>query len=65
MELCAAAARAAAVATQQPRTYVIVDRHTGATIGKPYTNARRARSRADKLDNEYGAYRYSVRPVGA
>lgn len=41
--------------------YAVIDRHTGEQVGKPYTNKSRARSRADKLDIVYGAYRYSVR----
>ena len=44
--------------------FVIIDAHTGERVGKPYTgkNARkRARTRMDKLDNEYGAYRYQVK----
>lgn len=43
--------------------YIIIDRHTGETVGKPYTSKNRARGRVDKLDNEYGGYRYSVRAV--
>lgn len=38
--------------------YQIVDRHTGKYVGKPYSNKTRARNRRDKLDNEYGGYRY-------
>lgn len=48
----------------QEGPFVIVDAHTGERVGKPYTgkNARkRARTRMDKLDNEYGAYRYQVK----
>lgn len=43
--------------------YVIIDRHTMQQVGKPYTDRKRARARVDKLDNAYGAYRYSVRTV--
>lgn len=43
--------------------YEIVDRHTGLVVSKPYTSRSRARHRADRLDNEYGAYRYYVREV--
>jgi hypothetical protein len=43
--------------------YRIIDTKTGQQVGTDYSDARRARSRADKLDNEYGAYRYSVRRV--
>ncbi len=32
-------------------------------IGKPYKNKKRARTRADKLDQEIGGYRHSVRYV--
>ncbi len=43
----------------------IIDLHTGQQIGKDYTykNRNRARRRADKLDLEYGAYRYAVRVI--
>lgn len=43
--------------------YVIIDRHTMLQVGRPYTNRSRARARVDKLDNQYGAYRYSVHTV--
>lgn len=43
--------------------YEIIDRHTGERIGGTYQSRSRAQLRADKLDNEYGAYRYSVRLV--
>lgn len=43
--------------------YVIIDRHTMQQVGKPYTNRSRARARVDKLDMQYGAYRYSVRTL--
>lgn len=43
--------------------YKVIDRQTGLQVGKDYTSKARARSRADKLDLEYGAYRYSVRTV--
>lgn len=42
---------------------IIIDRHTGAQIGKPYTDKNRARTRANKLDLQYGAYRYTVKTV--
>lgn len=32
-------------------------------VSKPYASSSRARRRVDRLDNEYGAYRYSARPV--
>jgi hypothetical protein len=40
---------------------IVIDRHTGLQVGKPYTSLSRARARVDKLDNAYGAYRYSVK----
>lgn len=43
--------------------YAIIDRHTGEQVGKPYTSKNRARTRVDKLDNEYGCYRYSVKQI--
>lgn len=47
--------------------YQIVDVHTGNLVGKMYgaakTQARRARTRADKLDLEYGAHRYTAKPI--
>jgi hypothetical protein len=43
--------------------YLVVDRQTGLQVGKPYTSKSRARNRVDKLDNEYGAYRYTVRSL--
>ena len=42
---------------------IIIDRQTGTQIGKPYTDKKRARSRANKLDLQYGAYRYTVKTV--
>ncbi len=46
-------------------TYIIIDTHTGEQVGGvyAYTQRNRARSRADKLDLAYGAYRYQVKPV--
>lgn len=35
----------------------VVDKQTGKVVGT-YNNSRRATTRVDKLDNEYGAYRY-------
>lgn len=43
--------------------YAIIDRHTGEQVGKPYTSKTRARSRVDALDNTYGAYRYTIKPI--
>lgn len=44
--------------------YDIVDRHTSKVVGSAKTRAR-AHASADKRDNAYGAYRYSVRAVYA
>ena len=43
--------------------YIIIFRPTGQQIGKPYSCLSRARRRADKLDNAYGAYVHTVRKV--
>lgn len=43
--------------------YAIIDRQTGLQVGKPYKSKSRANARVDKLDNEYGAYRYYVRAI--
>jgi hypothetical protein len=40
----------------------VVDTRTGKVIGA-YASAKRARRKVDELDNEYGGYRYTVRPV--
>jgi hypothetical protein len=42
--------------------YQVVDRKTNKVVGT-YSSKVRARSKADKLDLEYGAYRYSTRIV--
>lgn len=42
------------------RTYKIIDRQTGKQVGKDYSCRRKASTRVDKLDNEYGGYRYKV-----
>lgn len=47
----------------QKRTFEIIDTHTQKRVGKPYSNLHKAHHRADKLDLEYGAIRYHVRPV--
>lgn len=42
--------------------YVIVDTHTGAIVYRTtYKRRRAALSRADRMDNEYGGYRYACR----
>ena len=38
--------------------YIIIDKQTGKQVGKPYKNGAQASRRVDKLDNQYGAYRY-------
>ena len=45
--------------------YRIIDSKTGQQVGATYTyaNRNRARSRADRLNLEYGAHRYSARPI--
>ena len=45
-------------------TYEVVDSRTNKVVGKPYNSRSRARGRADKLDNEFGGYRFKVRRVG-
>jgi hypothetical protein len=37
--------------------YKVIDRKTGKVIGI-YQTLKRAKRKIDKLDNEYGAYRY-------
>lgn len=49
-----------------PIGYHIIDRHTQQVVGKyGPTQRSRARARVDKLDNEYGGYRYTVKPIYA
>lgn len=43
--------------------YRIVDLQTKSQVGTLYNNRKRAHTRADRLDMEYGAYRYMVEPV--
>jgi hypothetical protein len=44
--------------------YMVIDRKTGDKIGKgSYQSIKRARNKRDKLDNEYGGYRYFVREI--
>ena len=49
---------------QPTETFEIVDSKTGKVVGKPYNSRSRARARVDKLDNEYGGYRFKVRKTG-
>lgn len=44
-------------------SYRIIDRQTQRQVGTDYSSRTRAQTRADRLDNAYGAVRYSVRPV--
>ena len=43
--------------------FAIYDTHTKATTGKVYKTIQTARRAADRLDNQYGGYRYIVKPV--
>jgi len=44
------------------QTWTIIDlRRSGQEVSKPYGNRTRARTRADKLNLQYGAHRYAVR----
>ena len=40
--------------------YAVIDGKSGEQVGKLYKSRARARNRADKLDSQYGGYRYSV-----
>ena len=42
--------------------YQVIDRHTGKVMGV-YSTLRRAIRRVDKLDNDYGTYRYMYKKV--
>lgn len=44
--------------------YHVIDNQTNSQVTRATYQTRRAAMRAvDRLDNQYGAYRYSVRPV--
>lgn len=43
--------------------WIVYDRHGQCTVGKPYATKARARARAERLDLNYGAYRYGVMPA--
>lgn len=45
-------------------THEVVDPRTGKVMGQ-YQSVEAAREGRDRLDNEYGAYRYKVRPKGS
>jgi hypothetical protein len=55
-----AARRAQIVEPAAAVRYQIVDRQTGQVV-KEFNNKTRARNTRDKMDNDYGAYRYLVR----
>ena len=42
--------------------YHVIDTHTKTVVGK-FKQAGRARAFRDKKDNEYGAVRYTVKPI--
>lgn len=42
--------------------YEVIDRHTGYVMGV-YSTLKRAIRKVDKLDNEYGGYRYYHRRI--
>lgn len=42
--------------------YQVIELKTGFVIGT-YSTRKRARNKADKLDNAYGAYAYTVRSI--
>jgi len=48
----------------QPVRYDIIDTRTQQVV-KSATQRKRARTIADKLDSEYGAVRYIVKPIWA
>lgn len=45
-----------------PSSYQVYDTQTGEIMGT-YQNLSKAQNKADKLDNEYGAYRYSIKKI--
>lgn len=49
---------------EQATKYEVIDTQTKRVVGT-FKNRNRARNMADRKDNEYGAYRYIVRPVYA
>lgn len=44
-------------------TYQVYDRQTGKLMGKPVSSLSQARKKVDRLDNEYGGYRYGYKRV--
>lgn len=53
-----------AVETAVPVLYIVIDRHTGLQVGCAHKTRVSASRKVDRLDNAYGAYRYSVRRQG-
>lgn len=47
---------------QQHRTYAVIDTQTQAVVGR-FKNKQAARNKRDRLDQAYGAVRYTVREV--
>lgn len=47
----------------EPVKYEVVDRHTKEVVGGPYSTRARANRAVDRLDNQYGGYRYIARPI--
>lgn len=45
-------------------SHEVVDNRTGQVMGQ-YQSANTARRGADRLDNKYGGYRYTARPIGS
>lgn len=43
--------------------FIVWDSHAREQVGKPLATRRAASRKADRLDHEYGAYRYQVRPL--
>jgi len=43
--------------------YQVIDTHTKEPVGKPHKNRLSASRKANKKDLEYGAIRYTVKPV--
>jgi hypothetical protein len=44
--------------------FIIIDKQTGQQVGRSYSTRVSASRRVDRLDNEYGAYRYYVQAAG-
>lgn len=48
--------------TDRPLRYDIIDSHTNRVVGTAKTSAN-AHNRADRMDNNYGAVRYTVKTI--